>query len=502
MEKSLYYDENIEEIKLTPRDDLLDIDEDKAMEFNSVGPHSEIEEIEFGEADSVEEYYPEETDEKESKPKNKYITKNGKELAKTKTRYVYKIIGGPGYVYRLYCKEPKIDKWVMNNPDADSVRKQPFRTEKEAEEHMFRALHEHKTRKSGELVKKTFGEVWEDFLNSDHNKAAETIRRYGSIYRNHVKAAFGNRIISSIPIGDINDFLAEKYRQDSTSETEGLSYAYLKSIMKFFYLVFVYARKHNNITSAILNDFEQLIEMPEKRKEKDDLNIRILTEEQIKKIAELLKPTDYYLPFLIAITTGLRPAETFCLTFSDINFKEKTITVNKQVVVESTGLRCIKKPKTNNSYRTLPCPDIVLEEVKRRKERCDACDPRVFNNNKKMFVDMTKSIDGKNIPQPDFINVDSKGTFIEPHSFSYWSKQIQKTICPPEDGVEAFSFYTFRKTNLSYICSVLSLHGAMYHAGHSKTDTLMKHYYHSTPILEEKELEVAENIVAIFNTQE
>lgn len=110
MEKSLYYDENIEEIKLTPRDDLLDIDEDKAMEFNSVGPHSEIEEIEFGEADSVEEYYPEETDEKESKPKNKYITKNGKELAKTKTRYVYKIIGVPGYVYRLYCKEPKIDK--------------------------------------------------------------------------------------------------------------------------------------------------------------------------------------------------------------------------------------------------------------------------------------------------------------------------------------------------------------------------------------------------------
>ena len=57
--------------------------------------------------------------------------------------------------------------------------------------------------------------VWGDFLNSDHGKAAETIRRYGSIYRNHVKAAFGNRIISSIPIGDISDFLKAKYSQDN-----------------------------------------------------------------------------------------------------------------------------------------------------------------------------------------------------------------------------------------------------------------------------------------------
>ena len=170
----------------------------------------------MGEADSDDEFYSESSDENESKTKNKYIIRYGKKLAKTKTSYVYRIVGGTGgYVYRLCCKEPPIDKWGMNNPDADSVRKQPFKTENEAKEHMYNALHEHKNRKSGELVKKTFGEVWEDFLNSDHGKAAETIRRYSSIYKNYVKVKFGNVIIASIPVGDISDFLKAKYSQDN-----------------------------------------------------------------------------------------------------------------------------------------------------------------------------------------------------------------------------------------------------------------------------------------------
>lgn len=484
--------------------ELADLLEPTSIELTPKAPSEIIiEELSFGE--DTESPVTEESATPVKDDKDDCIMRNGKKLLKTGTAYVYKLADGGGFVYRLLCKSPKIDKWVMTNPDAKTdpvtgagIRPRPFKTAAEAEKHRFAALLALEEKNSDEIRQRTFEEVWRTFEDSAHDKAAETIRRYNSIYKNHVKSEFGDRIISSIAPGEYNDFLARKYRQ-ATSTGEGLSYSYVKSILKFFYLVVTFARANNNISREAYIDFDQFLKMPSKKKAKDDLKIRILTDEQIQKIAELLKDTDYYLPFLISLLCGLRPAETFALTFDDIDAKTGLISINKQVVVETDGLRCIKPPKTIKSTRKVAYPKIILDEVKKRKERCMACDPRVFENNKKMFVDMRSSVDGVNIIQPDFINVDRLGKFIEPHSFSYYTKIIKRDICPPEDGVEEFSFYTFRKTNLSHICSRLSLHAAMLHAGHSKPDTLMKYYIASTPQVEKMELEVAENIAAAFS---
>ena len=45
----------------------------------------------------------------------------------------------------------------------------------------------------------------------------------------------------------------------------------------------------------------------------------------------------YYIPLMIGFYTGLRISETFALTWNDIDFEKKTLTVNKQMVKRNFG---------------------------------------------------------------------------------------------------------------------------------------------------------------------
>ena len=50
-----------------------------------------------------------------------------------------------------------------------------------------------------------------------------------------------------------------------------------------------------------------------------------MKDNEYEKIYELLKDTDYLLPFLISLYTGARPAEAFAIKFSDFDADNKNI---------------------------------------------------------------------------------------------------------------------------------------------------------------------------------
>ena len=69
-----------------------------------------------------------------------------------------------------------------------------------------------------------------------------------------------------------------------------------------------YGYSKHIISTENFTRFKEEIKAPTRVKETDDKEIRVLTNEQIQQIKELLEPTEYYLPFLIALLGGLRPA--------------------------------------------------------------------------------------------------------------------------------------------------------------------------------------------------
>lgn len=427
------------------------------------------------------------------------LIRNNVKLLKTDLDYIYQLKDGSGYVYRLYHKESKTDKWVMKNPatvgliglDGKKQKPVPFRTKQDAMRHMGQELDKLTADKAYKYRNVTFDQVWTMFMESPHGKANETIRRYNSIYIHHVKKEFGDQAISEIETQSYNELFVTLHRtgDGKGKKLNGYSYAYVQSVLKFIYLVVSYAYFKHFISTDQYKHFDEELAMPGNKKKSDSKKIRVLTKEQIRKIQELLKPTDYYLPFLISLLGGLRPAETFALCFDDIDCKNCTISINKQIVEESTGKMIIKQPKTEKSTRVVEVPLVVIQEVIKRRNALIAAqkeNPVLFEQNKRKFID-GREFREDIIEQPNFINVDSKGRYVTAHSFSYYTKIIKRDICPSNDEFEDFSFYTFRKTHLSNMasnnCPVGEL---MSRAGHSKMETLYENYYGRTEASEEK----------------
>jgi len=433
-------------------------------------------------------------DEQRKNGKDYDLQRNGKKLIKTEIKYVYKVKENGGFVYRLLFKDDitgeKVDTWQMFNPNSD--KKAPFRTVGEASQHMFRRLEELKTK--GKTTRKTFGDVWEEFKRSPHDRANETIRRYESIYVHHIKELLGNADISAIPTEKYNELLVLLHRtgDGKGSKINGYSYDYVKSILKFIYLVVSYAYRMNYVSTETYMRFENELKMPSRKKESDKKKIRVLSNSQIIQVKDLLKDTDFYLPFLIAVMGGLRPAEVFALCFEDFDYSKGTVDINKQLVEETDGKRIIKQPKTEGSKRTVELPRFVIEEVQKKEKllaECKVKSPLLFEQNKLRFLD-GRNFKEEIIEQPNFINVDTRGRFIPAHSFSYYTKIIKEKICPNQPDIEDFSFYTFRKTHLSNMaannCPIGEL---MKRAGHTKIETIYTYYYNRTNESEKKVLQ-------------
>ena len=99
---------------------------------------------------------------------------------------------------------------------------------------------------------------------------------------------------------------------------------------------------------------------------------------QIKAMLDIASQTDTYLEFCLAITLGMRKGEIYGLKFSDINFDDRLLHINRQVThdyimtgqVESYAV-AIERPPKNNSYRTLHIPEPIMTEIYKRRELID-----------------------------------------------------------------------------------------------------------------------------------
>ena len=83
-------------------------------------------------------------------------------------------------------------------------------------------------------------------------------------------------------------------------------------------------------------------------------DIRFLTIEEQKKFLEVAKRSHNYLQYALLLETGLRTGEMIGLTWDAIDWKKRTLTVNKTLEYRhSEGIWRAGPPKTKTSYRTI-----------------------------------------------------------------------------------------------------------------------------------------------------
>ena len=124
---------------------------------------------------------------------------------------------------------------------------------------------------------------------------------------------------------------------------------------------------------------------------------KTLTLEQIYVLIEKSKNTPIYLQVLFNVLMGLRRSEIIGLKYSDIDYINRTLKVERQLgkkhntSKEDVAPKTLTKQeiglKTKSSYRELPIPDIVFEAILEERQKYEKNRRRRFNDKTNPFFD-------------------------------------------------------------------------------------------------------------------
>lgn len=202
--------------------------------------------------------------------------------------------------------------------------------------------------------------AWFDIWLNTHKKRSikeSTQIRYDDFYRRYIEKQIGK-----YRVADFTPILIERLLQSMADKD--FSTKTIHDVYNILNAMFKYA-VHNRIIS--FNPCAG-VEVP-KTKKKD---IRVLTVEEQREVIEQAKGRLHSNMIEVALGTGLRSGELRGLTWSDIDFRKREISINKTLVYikDMETKKYVFKyqtPKTKNSIRTIPMQESVYKALKRQK---------------------------------------------------------------------------------------------------------------------------------------
>ena len=169
------------------------------------------------------------------------------------------------------------------------------------------------------------------------------------------------------PIGKkkINDFNLSDYKQFVLYiESKGYSIEYKNKIIGLLKRLIRYSCKFYNTKETMINFIENFKEVNRMKKE-----MEFFTYEEFEKFDSVIDELDYKTFFEVLYYLGLRQGEATALTWNDISFTKKEVSINKTLTTKLKGqLYTISSPKTANSNRTLPIPLKLIKPLQELKE--------------------------------------------------------------------------------------------------------------------------------------
>lgn len=188
------------------------------------------------------------------------------------------------------------------------------------------------------------------------NLRANTQVKYKNFYNNHILDAIGDMSISKIKNIHIQKLINEKSKTLNTST--------------IYELVSVLSCTFNNaIKWELLKDNPCRNVIKPKKPNKN--YAELLSTDEIRELLNALENEEnqaFRMICLVALYCGLRKGEALALTIDDIDFKENTISINKQMankIVNGNMVFQIANTKTENSIRKVYMPVFLAQEIKK-----------------------------------------------------------------------------------------------------------------------------------------
>lgn len=406
------------------------------------------------------------------------------------------------------------DKWYYSFEAAsiDGKRKRIERvggkTKKEALEKGIKALSEYNN--SGQHFEPSNVSV-ADFMDYYMDNYSKLNDRYNTQCRNvsviekHIKPNFGVYRLSALSTAAINEFINDKF-------VNGFAKSTIQNIIAPLSQAYEYAI---DLDYVKVNPCKR-IKYPggfEKAKCREVISV-----EEYNTIMDAMKnrkPFD--LAIMIGWYAGLRISETYALTWDDIDFENKTIHINKQVVKRNFGVDVRKayaakgkkedksswyfaEPKTPTSHRTIVVSDVLIKELKAFKKQ--QLENRLYYGEyyKELYIKDVIDEKGKSIqriveaektipcalPVADLVFRKENGEYSSTDSFKYPSRIIHHKL-----GLQKFDYHSLRHTHATMLIEAgVSPKSVQMRLGHSSVITTFDKYVHDTDGMQQSAVDV------------
>lgn len=206
--------------------------------------------------------------------------------------------------------------------------------------------------------------------------------------RNQISSASYSRessTLKKIQESNISDLKIQKTSylqiQNYIDQQKHYSNSYITKIFELLGRIFNEAIKRDYINkNPMLN-----VEKPHSDKENSKIEAFSIEEQQL--FIKQLQKEPFKNIFTIAIYTGMRMGEILALKKDDIDFKNKTITINRSLTKDENGIPILgTTTKTYSSKRTIPITSLIETELK------ESIKNMIPNNNNLIFVRKNKNI--------------------------------------------------------------------------------------------------------------
>lgn len=300
------------------------------------------------------------------------------------------------------------------------------------------------------------------------NLKPSTIASYKKYIRLHISPKIGHYLLTSISAEQlqslINDLVSEGFSKNTIISIKGILSSSLNYAVQPLHYIQTSPMVYVKIPKGSRSNF------------KASLYVRdVIEEDIINKIFERFpKGTSPYLPMMLAYHCGLRLGEAFAVTWDNVDFDKKTITIDKQLQWHDEKKVWYLTPPKYNSSRIIDIDQFVLNLLNELRAEQAA--------NKEFYDEFYTTLhyneqDGINTSSGeviDFINVYENGGFIQPRTMQHTSTVIHE-FCP------TFNFHSLRHTHCTRLLEAgLPLKYVQERLGHKNINVTMNIYNHLT----------------------
>ncbi|MDK6688135.1 tyrosine-type recombinase/integrase [Aerococcus urinae] len=316
----------------------------------------------------------------------------------------------------------------------------------------------------------TFKQVYHEWLDIYQNDVQDsTLSKAKRLFENRILPVFGEYYIDKITAPMIQNVINQWHKEYKKYRSD---YSYLKRVIKYAY---VQGYISQLVTNKVVVPKKQITYECDKKADpcpfytRDELR-------QLMAILERQKSRKWHACIRTLAYTGLRRGEILALTWNDINFNEKTLTVDKAVGQRDGNELYLKAPKNANSIRTISVDDKTLNVLKKwRAEQGQLLLKMGFNLGKDQLIFNNTKTNG-------FLNLTS-------------IYNAFKRICEQND-FRFIKIHGFRHTHCSLLFEAgVPMKDVMNRLGHGDIQTTMNIYTHVTEQSERKSAQLFANYV-------